>query len=121
MNEISRKLTKLKLSGIATILEQRLKQASEENWPYEVFLETLLTDEIERKQNKKLNVRLAKSMLDLTKTMETFDFKFNVKVPIPTFLVSEKKSPFLEKKWTLVMYYPPTKISPIPNSSASFF
>ncbi len=82
MNEISRKLTKLKLSGIATILEQRLKQASEENWPYEVFLETLLTDEIERKQNKKLNVRLAKSMLDLTKTMETFDFKFNVKVPM---------------------------------------
>ena len=82
MNEISRKLTKLKLSGIATILEQRLKQASEENWPYEVFLETLLTDEIERRQNKKLNVRLAKSMLDLTKTMETFDFKFNVKVPM---------------------------------------
>ena len=37
---------------MATTIEQRLSQATEEKWAYSMFLETLLTDEIERRDNK---------------------------------------------------------------------
>ena len=47
-----------------------------------MFLETLLTDEIERRDNKQFTQRLAKSHLDPTKTLETFDFKFNPKLQV---------------------------------------
>lgn len=79
---IIKKLCRLKLSGITASLEERLKQATEENWAYSMFLETLLTDEIERRENKQLLLRLSKSRLDGTKTMETFDFKFHPKLPV---------------------------------------
>ena len=47
-----------------------------------MFIETLLTDEIERRDNKQLQIRLAKSKLDLSKTLETFDFQFNAKLQV---------------------------------------
>lgn len=79
---ISKKLTRLKLSGMATSLEPRMKQATEEKWAYSMFIETLLTDEIERRNNKQLILRLARSRLDQNKTLETFDFKFNPKLQV---------------------------------------
>ncbi len=81
--QINRKLAKLRLPGIATTIEQRMNQAISEKWAYSMFLETLLTDEIERRDNKQFKLRLAKSQLDLNKTMETFDFKFNPQLPVP--------------------------------------
>jgi DNA replication protein DnaC len=80
--QMNRKLAKLRLPGMATTIEQRLSQATEEKWAYSMFLETLLTDEIERRDNKLFQKRLAKSRLDLAKTLETFDFKFNPKLQI---------------------------------------
>ena len=74
---INRKLAKLRLTGMAITIEQRMDQAMTEKWAYSMFLETLLTDEIERRDNKQFQQRLSKSQLDLTKTLETFDFKFN--------------------------------------------
>ncbi len=80
--QMNRKLAKLRLLGIATTVEQRLSQAMEEKWALSMFLETLLTDEIERRDNKQFQKRLAKSQLDVTKTLETIDFKFNPKLPV---------------------------------------
>jgi DNA replication protein DnaC len=80
--QMNRKLAKLRLPGIATTIEQRLSQATTEKWAYSMFLETLLTDEIERRDNKQFQQRLTKSRLDLTKTLETFDFKFNSKLQV---------------------------------------
>jgi DNA replication protein DnaC len=80
--QMNRKLAKLRLPGIANTIEQRMNQAISEKWSYSMFLETLLTDEIERRDNKQLQKRLAKSQLDLTKTLETFDFKFNPKIQV---------------------------------------
>ena len=80
--QINKKLTRLKLPGIATTIEQRISQANTEKWAYSMFLETLLTDEIERRNNKQFQKKLAKSQLDLTKTLETFDFKFNPKLQV---------------------------------------
>jgi DNA replication protein DnaC len=77
---MNRKLTKLKLSGMAASIEERLRQATEDKWAYSKFIETLLTDEIERRENKQLILRLAKSRLDPGKTLEVFDFTFNPKL-----------------------------------------
>ena len=79
---INRKLAKLRLTGMAITIEQRMDQAMTEKWAYSMFLETLLTDEIERRDNKQFQQRLSKSQLDLTKTLETFDFKFNPKLQV---------------------------------------
>lgn len=80
--QINKKLSKLRLTGMTTTIEQRMNQAIEEKWAYSMFLETLLTDEIERRDNKQFTQRLAKSHLDPTKTLETFDFKFNPKLQV---------------------------------------
>lgn len=102
---MSRKLAKLRLPGIAASLEQRLQQAIEEKWAYSMFIETLLTDEIERRENKQLNLRLAKSRLDLSKTLETFDFKFNPKLQVS--LIRELSlCRFLEKKQNIFILGP---------------
>jgi DNA replication protein DnaC len=94
---IAKKLERLNMSGMAETLEQRLKQSMEEKWSYSMFLEALLTDEIERRDHKQLKLRLAKSRLDLGKTMETFDFAFNPMIPVS--VIRELSScQFIEKK-----------------------
>jgi DNA replication protein DnaC len=99
------KLSKLKLSGMVETLEQRLDSAMEEKWSYSMLIEMLLTDEIERRGNKQLILRLAKSQLDVNKTMETFDFSFNNKVPAA--LVRELSScAFMEKKQNIFILGP---------------
>ncbi len=80
--QMNMKLAKLRLSGMATTIEQRMSQAMTEKWAYSMFLETLLTDELERRDNKQFQKRLARSQLDVNKTLETFDFKFNPKIQI---------------------------------------
>jgi len=76
-----------------------------EKWSYSSLFEILLTDEIERRDNKQLTMRLAKSRLDQTKTMETFDFNFNTK--IQTSLIKELAScNFVEKKQNIFILGP---------------
>jgi DNA replication protein DnaC len=102
---ITKKLRKLKMPGIAETLEQRLAEAINEKWSYSTFFEILLTDEIDRRENKQLTSRLAKSRLNLNKTMETFDFSFNQKVQAP--LVRELAScGFIEKKQNIFILGP---------------
>jgi DNA replication protein DnaC len=95
--QMSEKLSRLRLPGIAASLDQRLKQAKEEKWAYSTLIETLLTDEIERRENKQLILRLSRSRLDQNKTLETFDFKFNPKLQVS--LIKELSlCGFIEKK-----------------------
>jgi len=71
------KLLRLKLSGVLETLDQRLAQAALERWDYTDFLTRLLTDEIERRDAKLMNLRLGRSGLDPQKTIAAFDFAFN--------------------------------------------
>ena len=71
------KLKSLKLSGILATLEVRNQQAIQEKCTYMEFLERLLEDEVERRGQKQLELRLRRSSLDPTKTLEAFDFSFN--------------------------------------------
>ena len=51
------KLARLKLSGMLDTLSERLSQALAEKWSYTQFLDTLLTDEAERRDFKQLGRR----------------------------------------------------------------
>ena len=87
MNELAMlkpQLARLKLSGILENLEHRLKEAASEKWTYPHFLLRLFEDEIARRDNKQMGLRLSRSGLDPQKTMEVFDFTFNPIIHEPT-------------------------------------
>ncbi len=71
------KLKALRLSGILDTLEVRTQQALAEQWTYGDFLERLLEDEVERRGQKQLALRVRRAALNTGKTLETFDFTFN--------------------------------------------
>jgi len=71
------KLKQLRLSGILDTLDVRCQQAIDEHWSYGDFLERLLEDEVERRQQKQLALRVRRATLSSDKTLETFDFTFN--------------------------------------------
>jgi len=58
-------------------LDARQRQAIDGKWSYIEFLERLLEDEVERRDQKQLQLRLRRAALNTTKTLETFDFTFN--------------------------------------------
>ncbi|MFI5344465.1 MAG: ATP-binding protein, partial [Chlamydiales bacterium] len=104
-NHIIKKLDRLKMPGIKETLDQRLDEAMREKWSYSALVEALLTDEIERRNHKQMTFRLAKSRLDLTKTLETFDFAFNSKIQASA--IRELSScAFIEKKQNIFILGP---------------
>lgn len=102
---IIKKLSKLKMPGIVETFEQRMEQALQEKWSYSTLVEMLLTDEIERRNCKKLTLRLAKSRLDQDKTMETFDFGFNSKIQA-TLIRELSTCAYIEKKQNIFILGP---------------
>jgi DNA replication protein DnaC len=74
------KLKLLRLSGILDTLDVRLDQAIDAQWTYADFLERLLEDEVERRAQKQLSLRVRRADLTNDKTLETFDFTFNPNV-----------------------------------------
>lgn len=74
------KLKSLRLSGILATLDVRNQQAIQDKCTYVEFLERLLEDEVERRNQKQLALRLRRSNLDPAKTLETFDFHFNASI-----------------------------------------
>lgn len=87
MNDLAQlkpKLLRLKLSGVLETLEQRMHQAMEQKQEYSQFLLNLLTDEVDRRDNKQLSRRLSRSGLNPEKTLSSFDFQFNKQIHKPT-------------------------------------
>lgn len=76
-SQLSPNLKLLRLSGILETLEVRTQQAIREQWTYEEFLTRLLQDEVERRAQKHLDLRVRRSGINTTKTLESFDFSFN--------------------------------------------
>ena len=70
-------LKQLRLSGILETLEARQRQAIDGKWSYIEFLERLLQDEVERRGQKQLQLRLRRAGVNTTKSLESFDFNFN--------------------------------------------
>jgi DNA replication protein DnaC len=68
------KLRQLRLSGMLDTLDVRAAQATERQLSPTEFLALLLDDELERRNNKRLALRLAQSGCDSHKTLAHFDF-----------------------------------------------
>ena len=77
LHTLSPRLKQLRLSGILETLEVRHQQAIAETWSYVEFLERLLQDEVERRNQKQLTLRLRRAAFQPEKTLERFDFAFN--------------------------------------------
>ena len=67
-------LKQLRLSGILETLEARHRQAIDGKWSYIEFLSRLLEDEVERRAQKQLALRVRRAAVNTTKTLEGFDF-----------------------------------------------
>ena len=78
MNLIEKLLPQLKalrLSGILDTLEVRNRQAVEQKLSHIEFLSLVLTDEHERRENKKLRLRLRKANFKSEQTLEGLQFE----------------------------------------------
>lgn len=73
-------LRTLRLSGILETLQVRNRQAIEQQSSFVEFLTALFQDEVERRAQSKLRLRLRRAAFDPTKTLEGFDFSFNPKL-----------------------------------------
>lgn len=79
-------LKQLRLSGVLETLEARHRQAREGQWSHVEFLERLLEDEVERRAQKQLALRLRRGAVNSSKTLEGFDFTFNATISRPQVL-----------------------------------
>jgi len=75
--QLKSQLKALKLSGIAETLELRIMEAQNNQLAFTELLTMILTDEIETRQNRKLQRLISHARLDAGKTLESFDFSFN--------------------------------------------
>jgi DNA replication protein DnaC len=76
-HQLASQLRQLRLSGVLETMEARNRQAIDGQWSYVEFLSRLLEDEVERRSQKQLTLRLRRGALNTTKTLEGFDFHFN--------------------------------------------
>ncbi len=74
-------LKKLRLSGVLTSLDLRIRQAVDDDLPHLEFLYRVLNDEVERRGARQLELRMAKARFESDKGLDLFDFRFNPKIP----------------------------------------
>jgi DNA replication protein DnaC len=71
------RLKSLRLSGILETLDVRNRQAIDDKISYVDFLERLLEDEVERRAQKQLEMRMRRASFCADKSLEKFDWSFN--------------------------------------------
>jgi len=76
-HQLAGQLRHLRLSGVLETLDARNRQAIDDKWSYLEFLARILEDEVDRRSQKQLSLRLRRGALNSTKTLEGFDFDFN--------------------------------------------
>jgi DNA replication protein DnaC len=81
LHHLQPQLKRLRLGGVLDTLAMRLDQAEQGHLGYLQFLELLLEDEIARREQRGLALRLAQAHFEELKTLEAFDFAFNPKIP----------------------------------------
>ena len=79
-HQLAPMLRTLRLSGVLETLEVRTQQAVEQQLAHVEFLGLLLQDEVERRAQNKLRLRLRRANFDPGKSLEGFNFSFNPKI-----------------------------------------
>jgi DNA replication protein DnaC len=80
-NALESKLRTLKLSGMAEALPIRNQEAISSQLAYTDFLELLLEDELTKRRDRLFARRLKQAHIPEMKSLETFDWSFNPKLP----------------------------------------
>src|ERR1700733_6800425 len=79
--ELERSLRQLRLGGMATVLEARLRQAQSEAMAPIDLIASLVSDELARRSNRLLDRRRKQAAFrDPQRTLDNFDFTFNPKM-----------------------------------------
>jgi DNA replication protein DnaC len=79
--ELDHALRKLRLSGMAAVLETRLRQAQSDRLPPIDLVSALVNDELQRRQDRLLERRRKLARFrDADRSLDTFDFTFNKKM-----------------------------------------
>jgi DNA replication protein DnaC len=79
--ELDRALRQLRLGGMASVLETRLRQAQAEPMTPIDLLSTLVSDELTRRSDRVLERRRKEAgFRDANRTLDNFDFTFNPKM-----------------------------------------
>jgi DNA replication protein DnaC len=79
--ELDRALRKLRLSGMADVLETRLRQAQTEKLAPLDTVSVLVSDELERRQDRLFQRRIKQARFrDPERSLDSFDFAFNKKL-----------------------------------------
>src|SRR5215203_6265458 len=79
--ELDHALRKLRLSGMAAVLESRLRQAQSEKLTPLDLVSTLVSDELLRREDRLLERRhKAARFRDPDRSLDSFDFDFNKKI-----------------------------------------
>lgn len=79
-HHLQNQLKTLRLGGVLETLDLRVQQAQKDSLGYLEFFQLLLQDEVERREGKRLNLRLSKAAFEEEKTLEGFDFSANPKL-----------------------------------------
>ena len=75
--QLKGQLKALKLSGTLESLELRLMEAAQNQLSFNDMLSMILADELETRQQRRLQRLLSAARLQSDKTLESFDFSFN--------------------------------------------
>lgn len=79
-NELKQTLKRLRLSGLLATLPDRVAYAKGTKLSYPEFLELLLNDEIQRREDGTVARRLSGALVDLDQTFERFDWDAAISV-----------------------------------------
>ena len=80
MSTLKIRLRDFKLSGIYNSLDERLAYAQDKSLAYREFLELLMEDEYNNRRDNRHKKRYAKAKLPAHKTVEDFDFAFQLSI-----------------------------------------
>jgi len=79
-DSLNRTLKQLRLSGLASSLQVRLQEARSNNLSHDEFLEIILQDEMNIRQQRLIERRKTSASFRDTRTLDDFDFSFNPSV-----------------------------------------
>ena len=81
LTELDRALRTLRLSGMADVLDARLRQAQADRLPPLDLLALLVHDELQRREDRLLERRRVQARFrDPSRSLDSFDFTFNKKI-----------------------------------------
>lgn len=75
--QLKTQLKSLKLSGTLDTIELRIMEANQNQLSFTELLSMIFCDELQTRQNRKLQRLLSNAHLESNKTIESFDFTFN--------------------------------------------